>query len=223
MSSDEAHGRDDRASARREERRARITEGATRLFMERGYEATSVNTVADQLGLSIGGLYRYIDTKPDLLVMVCENIYGNLPARLSALADGDDDDPLSRLAKVAREYLESCRINRQLILLMYREYRHLPRAARQRYMRREGSIVDLFAELISEAWPSAPESTSTARLAALDLVFLGHLPALKSWAVEPLDEEDDDLIDQQMAIITRAIGVDLSQARTVAKSMPPSW
>jgi AcrR family transcriptional regulator len=48
-------------------RRAKVLEVATRLFAERGYEATSVNDVAAGAGVSIGALYKYFPDKPALL------------------------------------------------------------------------------------------------------------------------------------------------------------
>jgi AcrR family transcriptional regulator len=48
-------------------RRTKVLEVATRLFAERGYEATSVNDVAREAGVSIGALYKYFSDKPALL------------------------------------------------------------------------------------------------------------------------------------------------------------
>ncbi len=48
-------------------RRARVLQVSTRLFAERGYEATSVNDIAAEAGVSIGALYKYFPDKPALL------------------------------------------------------------------------------------------------------------------------------------------------------------
>lgn len=44
-----------------------MIEVAARMFAERGYDATSVQDIADDLGLLKGSLYHYIDSKDDLL------------------------------------------------------------------------------------------------------------------------------------------------------------
>jgi AcrR family transcriptional regulator len=49
------------------EARARIVAAATRLFMAKGYRRTTMDDVADALGVSKGALYLYYPSKVDLL------------------------------------------------------------------------------------------------------------------------------------------------------------
>ena len=59
------------ASAIREgSRKAEIVTAAARLFSERGYHGTSIQHVADALGLQKGSLYTHIGSKEDLLFAV---------------------------------------------------------------------------------------------------------------------------------------------------------
>ena len=46
---------------------AAIVAAATRLFHEKGYESTSIQDVAEAVGILKGSLYYYIQTKEDLL------------------------------------------------------------------------------------------------------------------------------------------------------------
>jgi AcrR family transcriptional regulator len=48
--------------------RAEIVDAAERLFLERGYEATTIEDIATQSGMSARSVYRYFPTKDDLLV-----------------------------------------------------------------------------------------------------------------------------------------------------------
>ncbi|MDP3505093.1 MAG: TetR/AcrR family transcriptional regulator [Myxococcales bacterium] len=64
-------------------RRARVLEVATRLFAERGYEATSVNDVAADAGVSIGTLYKYFPDKPALLEGVLLTFEGEFAEAMS--------------------------------------------------------------------------------------------------------------------------------------------
>ena len=45
---------------------------AARLFRERGYDATSMQEIADEMGILKGSLYHYVRTKEDLLWMIME-------------------------------------------------------------------------------------------------------------------------------------------------------
>jgi AcrR family transcriptional regulator len=59
--------------ARRGGRRAEMARAAARLFAERGYHGTSMQDLADALGLLRGSLYAHIGSKQDLLADVVED------------------------------------------------------------------------------------------------------------------------------------------------------
>ena len=174
--------------ARRRQQLARITTVATTLFQEHGYETTSVNDVAAALEMSVGGLYRYISTKSDLLVLVCEDIYGALPTELEEIAASTMRAP-EKLGALLDAFFDSCDRNRDLILLMYREYRHLPATSQDRFKDREASIVSLLAGVIDQGVAVGAFRDVDSWLLALDIVAMGHLPALKGWALRRRDLE----------------------------------
>jgi AcrR family transcriptional regulator len=191
-------------SERRARRQAEIASACAGLFIDGGYETTSIEEVSAALELSAGGLYRYISTKSDLLVMVCEGIYGELPEVLEEFATSDRPYD-RRLGSVCSTFLRSCELNRELILLMYREYRHLPKAARRRFKEREEAVVDTFQRLLVEGQEKGLVSRRLpTAVAASDLVLLGHLPALKRWAV-PSPEQ---IVTDQMEVIAQMLGLD---------------
>ena len=163
-------------------RRGRIAAVATQQIIERGFENLSVNDLAAAVGISVGGMYRYISTKTDLLVMVCQDIYGGLRDELGDLAAGPE--PVEeKLARSIEVYLKSCQEKREEIAMMYREYRSLPRAAQQEYKQQELAIANVFTDLIRSGVRRRAFRPVDASILAMDIIFLGHLPALKSWAL----------------------------------------
>lgn len=61
-----------RGPSKGDRRNAQIFEAAARLFSEKGYAATSLQDLADAVGLQKGSLYHYIDSKEDLLRSIME-------------------------------------------------------------------------------------------------------------------------------------------------------
>ncbi|HEX5191978.1 MAG TPA: TetR/AcrR family transcriptional regulator [Solirubrobacteraceae bacterium] len=61
-------------SARRSARRALIMGHAARLFHRQGYAATSMQQIADAVGLSKPSLYYYVNSKDDLLFVMLEEV-----------------------------------------------------------------------------------------------------------------------------------------------------
>ncbi len=52
-----------------------VIDVAARIFNEKGYEATSIQEIAEEVGILKGSLYYYIDTKEDLLFSVIKEAY----------------------------------------------------------------------------------------------------------------------------------------------------
>src|SRR5690606_20295851 len=59
----------------REERWSELVKVATQVFYEKGYEAASLQDIADRLGMLKGSLYYYIQTKEDLLYEVINGVH----------------------------------------------------------------------------------------------------------------------------------------------------
>jgi AcrR family transcriptional regulator len=56
-------------------RQQEVISAAARLFQAQGYEATSIQDIADELGILKGSLYYYIDTKEDLLFAIIQEVH----------------------------------------------------------------------------------------------------------------------------------------------------
>lgn len=51
-------------------RMTEIVEASAKMFRKKGYSATSIQNIADEIGILKGSLYHYIDTKEDLLFAI---------------------------------------------------------------------------------------------------------------------------------------------------------
>lgn len=85
-------------------RRREIYLQASRLFVEKGYEATSMSDIAAAVKITKAGLYHFVEGKEDLLFTIVnfgmDELYDEVvePARLVA-------DPLERLKLIIRNHL----------------------------------------------------------------------------------------------------------------------
>ncbi|WP_033293622.1 TetR/AcrR family transcriptional regulator [Amycolatopsis jejuensis] len=190
-------------SARSIERRHRITAIATQQITEHGFENLSVNDLAAAVGMSVGGIYRYITTKTDLLVMACEDIYDGVRDELGGIAAGSEP-ATEKLRAAIESYLRTCWSRRAQIAMVYREYRRLPLPEQQVYKERENAIASIFADLVGAGMRSGEFRPVNARMVATDIVFLGHLPSFKWWALrEAIDS--DELCREQTELFLRGL------------------
>ncbi len=73
-------------------RRESIKQAARAVFLERGYESATTREIAERAEVSLGTLFAYAPTKPELLVMVVNDDLDELTAQ--NLRDWADDRPL---------------------------------------------------------------------------------------------------------------------------------
>jgi AcrR family transcriptional regulator len=76
-----------RMQARKEARRRRFLDVATRLFGDRGFHRTTVPAVIAASGTSVGSFYMYFTGKEDLFAEVLREIGRRLAAHLNAAVD----------------------------------------------------------------------------------------------------------------------------------------
>src|SRR6266496_3647760 len=64
-------------SQRREPRRRRgeVLDAAVRVFHAKGYDATSIQDIADEVGILKGSIYYYITSKEDVLFEILDEVH----------------------------------------------------------------------------------------------------------------------------------------------------
>jgi TetR/AcrR family transcriptional repressor of mexJK operon len=73
------------------ERRAAIVEIAMRSFLEKGYEATSMSAVAQEMGGSKGTLWSYFNSKEELLAAVIDSASQSFQSFMGEILDTKKD------------------------------------------------------------------------------------------------------------------------------------
>jgi TetR/AcrR family transcriptional regulator, cholesterol catabolism regulator len=74
-------------------REAALHEAATRLFRQRGFHATSMQDLAEDLGMNRGSLYHYIEAKDDLLWAIVNGAMERLDGAVRPILEGPDPIP----------------------------------------------------------------------------------------------------------------------------------
>ncbi len=81
----------------RDVRRSELLDCAQKLFLERGYERTTINDVIDEAGVSKGGFYHHFKAKEDLLEALVSRLAQVSIARFTDVVESPGADALSRL------------------------------------------------------------------------------------------------------------------------------
>lgn len=84
--------------------REKISSRALRLFEEEGYEAISMRRLAKEAGLTPMTLYKYFDSKIDILRSLWSEVFNKLFGDLEQIA-AQHSDPRARIHAVALRYV----------------------------------------------------------------------------------------------------------------------
>jgi TetR/AcrR family transcriptional regulator len=98
----------------------RILAAAARLFAEHGFEAASMNTIADAAGVSKANVFHHFNTKNDLYVAVLQHACRDASEHLNDL-DREGQPLGERLTRFAGAHLQSLLANDQVTRLSLRE------------------------------------------------------------------------------------------------------
>lgn len=95
----------DRRQDRGQATRDQLVAEATRLFAERGFEATSVEAVLEAAGVSRGSLYHHFRSKEALFEAVLDAAEARIGEATLLAAMGAGDDPVAGLRAGALEWI----------------------------------------------------------------------------------------------------------------------
>ncbi|MBV9230000.1 MAG: TetR/AcrR family transcriptional regulator, partial [Chloroflexi bacterium] len=97
-----------RRTRRMNRRLQEILKVAARMFAELGYERTTLDMIADELGLSKPGLYYYVKSKEDVLAHIFQNIFQNIFEQVETDLSADLT-PIERLRRLIVAYsVQAC-------------------------------------------------------------------------------------------------------------------
>jgi AcrR family transcriptional regulator len=94
-----------RVQRKRGRRVQEILATAAALFGERGYDAVSLDDVAERLDVTKGSLYYYFPGKDELAVAAIETLGADWTGRLERLAATTEGSPPERLRALIREHV----------------------------------------------------------------------------------------------------------------------
>ncbi len=103
------------------EKKHTIMEAAAKLFAEKGYHATSIQDIADSLGIAKGSMYFYFKSKEDLLVHICKYYLDLFLKQFLALMGDTGQDPRARLSGQIVMKSRQFSANRDFIAMFIKE------------------------------------------------------------------------------------------------------
>jgi AcrR family transcriptional regulator len=85
----------------------RILDASLKLFLEKGYEQTTIQDIINELGdLSKGAIYHHFNSKEEIIEAVSEELFSNINGKINELRTSKDSTGLEKLRQLFRISLQ---------------------------------------------------------------------------------------------------------------------
>ncbi|MBB3229460.1 TetR/AcrR family transcriptional regulator [Halomonas stenophila] len=132
-------------------RRKELTRQAAQLFVQEGFDRTTVRMLAQEMGIKSGSLFHHFRDKQEILAAVIEEGTENALVIARQALDHCDSDPEARLHAMARAHLETLLTDRNAHVVALYEWRRLDPEARDHLGHLRDAYEALWEEVLDEA------------------------------------------------------------------------
>ncbi|GAA3016870.1 TetR family transcriptional regulator [Streptomyces fulvorobeus] len=176
--------------------REALAEAAFQLFLERGFERTTVDDIVARAGVGRRSFFRYFPSKEDAVFPDHERCLADMTALLER---GDDPDPVGAVCDAARLVMRMYAANPEFSVQRYGLTQEVPglRTYELSVVRRyEGTL----AGYLRRRWAKAPDGGLRADVVAAAVVA-AHNNALRSWLRSGGEGDAEAAVDHALGLV----------------------
>jgi AcrR family transcriptional regulator len=132
----------------RRKRRGEVVDAAARVFHARGYEATSIQDIADEVGILKGSIYYYISSKEDVLFEILDEVHR---AAFTSVQDAIESgtDPLAQIGSFVATLARFNADNLERMGIFLHDFRSLSAGRREEIVRERDRYDVILRRLLS--------------------------------------------------------------------------
>lgn len=162
-------------------RRNEIVAAAERLFRDKGYLATTMRDIADEMGMQGGGsLYAHISGKEELLWNIAsEAIEAFFAAVTPAIQEVASESPVDKLHAAMLAHMSVICERLSAAAVYFDEWRHLSQPKRGQFLERRDQYEQIFGTLVHQGVQFGVFRELDVRVTTLYL--LGSMNAIRHW------------------------------------------
>jgi AcrR family transcriptional regulator len=127
----------------------RVRKSAMKLFLKKGFNATSMDEIASAAGLQKGSLYHYIASKNDLLFPLFDDAIDDVNTSLKTILKSDLPAD-KKLEKAIQNHIQKQIEHFDEYCLYLQERKFLPKSFETRYTKKRRVNETLFNKIIQE-------------------------------------------------------------------------
>jgi TetR/AcrR family transcriptional regulator, cholesterol catabolism regulator len=165
-------------------RKAEVLNTAAQLFYRKGYNATAVQDIADELGMLKGSVYYYMDSKEDLLFEIIMGGHVSLLTLLQDVMRLEELPPREQLREFIRRHTTFVAENLVLLRIFFDDFRSLSDERRATVIKER----DQYDEMVRSILTRGQESGAFHRNFDPKIVAMGIL-GMTNWVYQWFRED----------------------------------
>lgn len=185
-----------RSNTRRSLVTREMLDQATRLFASQGYETTTLQDVADALGVSRSGLYHYVSRKEDLLGMLVEQMSRGLANSLAVVHARTDLSSEGKLRELAESLVRQRAASPDQFRVLDQVESMLPEPLRTQHLQARRDVLAELTGVIEDGIDGGEFKPLDARTAALSVLGMCNWVA---WWYRPDQGQDLEPVVRQIS------------------------
>lgn len=183
-----------------EERRQEILDGAASMFAERGFDGTSIATIAQKCGVSKALLYHYYESKEALLFDMLHS-HCNLLVQTAERAVEMETKPQEQLNKFVKELMHLYMDSRDQHIVLLNNLHCLPNEQQIEIKMLERRVTEIVKNLLSELKPEMSDPVKS----SLAMYLMGAINWTYTWFKPQGSVSPDDFADLATTVFLRGI------------------
>lgn len=129
------------------DRKAQIVSAAERLFNERGFLATSVRDLAEELGMEAASLYSHFKSKDDILWTIADRCASEFFDKIRPIAESQLHTQ-KKLTEMIIAHIGVITRNINAAAVFFREWRHIAEPRRSEYAILRNEYEEIFRQVV---------------------------------------------------------------------------
>jgi TetR/AcrR family transcriptional regulator, cholesterol catabolism regulator len=125
-----------------------IVEKASVLFREKGFGATSMRDLAEEVGVEAASLYNHIQSKSDILQAICFKVANQFISNLEKV-ERSADPVLVKMEMILRFHIRMMMEQYAFVYISDHEWRHLPEPYLSNFLNQRRNYRRSLSELIA--------------------------------------------------------------------------
>ena len=159
-------------------RKEAIITAATRLFLDKGFAATSMRDLAEQVGVEAASLYNHIRSKNEILEAICFDVANVFNVHMESV-EGSRPDSIRKIEELLRFHIRQMVGNYEAVYVSDREWKHLDEPYLSNFHQQRRNYRKKFAAIIETGISRGEIRPIDAPTAVL--IILHAISGIESW------------------------------------------